>query len=62
VHSYSEYTTPVAFPGYWKQVLQEYDKLNANPITNLDYLNSVLKTFFAGHLTEDDCHDLLESL
>jgi hypothetical protein len=47
---------------YWKQVLQEYDKLNANPITNLDEFNSVLKTFFAGHSAEDDRHDLLESL
>jgi hypothetical protein len=55
-------TMPMALLSYWKQVLQEYDELNANPITNLDEFNLVLKTFFAGHSTEDDCHDLLESL
>jgi hypothetical protein len=47
---------------YWKQVIQEDDELNADLITNLDEFNLVLKTFFAGHLTEDDCHDLLASL
>jgi hypothetical protein len=51
----------MASQSYWKQVIQEYDELNADLITNLDDLNSVLKTFFAG-LTEDDHHDLLESL
>jgi hypothetical protein len=44
---------------YWKQ---EYDELNVDLITNLDEFNLVLKTFFAGHSTEDDRHDLLESL
>jgi hypothetical protein len=52
----------MALQSYWKQVLQEYDELKANPITNLDEFNSVLKTFFAGHSTEDDRHNLLESL
>jgi hypothetical protein len=55
-------TMLMALLSYWKQVLQEYDELYANPITNLDEFNLVLKTFFAGHSTEDDCHDLLESL
>jgi hypothetical protein len=32
------------------QVIQEYDELNADPITNLDEFSSVLKTFFAGQI------------
>jgi hypothetical protein len=52
----------MALQSYWQQVIQEYDELIANLITNLNELNLVLKTFFAGHLTEDDCNDLLESL
>jgi hypothetical protein len=55
-------TMSMALQSYWKQVIQEYDELNADPITNLDEFNSVLKTFFAGHSTEDDRHNLLESL
>jgi hypothetical protein len=47
---------------YWKQIIQEYDELNADPITNLEEFHLVLKTFFAGHSTEDNCHNLLESL
>jgi hypothetical protein len=53
-------TMSMALQSYWKQVLQEYDEMNANPITNLEEFNVVLKTFFAGHSTEDDRHDLLE--
>jgi hypothetical protein len=55
-------TMSMALQSYWNQVLQEYEELNPNPITNLEEFNTVLKTFFAGHSTEDDCHDLLESL
>jgi hypothetical protein len=55
-------TMSMVLQSYWKQVIQEYDELNANPITNLDEFNLALKTFFAGHSTEDDRHDLLESL
>jgi hypothetical protein len=54
-------TMSMALQSYWKQVLQEYDEMNADPITNLEEFNTVLKTFFARHSTEDD-HDLLESL
>jgi hypothetical protein len=55
-------TMSMALQSYWKQVIQEYDELNADLITNLSEFKLVLKTFFAGHLTEDDRHDLLESL
>jgi hypothetical protein len=50
----------MALLSYWKQVIQEYDELKADPITNLEF--SVLKTFLAGHSMEDDRHNLLESL
>jgi hypothetical protein len=55
-------TMSMTLQSYWKQVIQEYDEFNADPITNLDKFNSVLKTFSAGHSTEDNHHDLLESL
>jgi hypothetical protein len=55
-------TMSMALQLYWKQVVQEYDELNADPITNLNEFNSVSKTFFAGHSTEDNRHNLLESL
>jgi hypothetical protein len=55
-------TMSMALHGYWKQVVQEYDEAHKDSITTLDKFNLVLQTFFAGHATEDDHHDLLESL
>jgi hypothetical protein len=40
-------TMSMALQSYWKQVIQEYDELNADPITSLDEFNLVLKIFFA---------------
>jgi hypothetical protein len=47
---------------YWKQVVQEFDKTNEETIATLANFNAVLKTFFAGHSTDDNCHNLIESL
>jgi hypothetical protein len=47
---------------YWKQVITDYDETHEDTITTIDNFNAVLQAFFAGHATEDDRHDLLESL
>jgi hypothetical protein len=52
----------MALQAYWKQVVKEYHKAHEDTITTLDDFDLVLRTFFAGHATEIDCHDLLESL
>jgi hypothetical protein len=55
-------TMSMALQSYWKQVVQEYDEVNEDSITTLNKFNSVINNFFAGHSTEDNRHDLLESL
>jgi hypothetical protein len=46
----------------WKQMLQDYDETHEDTITTIDDFHAALQAFFAGHATEDDRHDLLESL
>jgi hypothetical protein len=56
-------TMSMALQAYWKQVLQEFEEANDNtPISTVDTFNLVLKNFFAGHSTDDNHHDLIESL
>jgi hypothetical protein len=52
----------MALQSYWKQVITDYNETHEDTITTLDNFNVVLQAFFAGHATEDDQHDLLESL
>jgi hypothetical protein len=47
---------------YWKQVVQEFDETNEETIATLANFNTVLKTFFAGHSTDNNCHNLIKSL
>jgi hypothetical protein len=55
-------TMSMALQSYWKQVAQEFEETNEDPVSTLKECNSVLKNFFAGHSTDNDCHDLIESL
>jgi hypothetical protein len=56
-------TMSMVLQAYWKQILQEFEEANDGAtISTVDTFNSVLKHFFAGHSTDDDRHDLIESL
>jgi hypothetical protein len=55
-------TMSMPLQAYWKQVLMDYDETHEDTITTIDDFNAALRAFFAGHATEDDRHDLLESL
>jgi hypothetical protein len=53
----------MALQAYWKQVVQEFDKANEDaPISTIDAFNSILKNFFAGHLTDDNRCNFIKSL
>jgi hypothetical protein len=56
-------TMSMVLQAYWKQVVQEFEEDNEDvTIATVSTFNSILKNFFAGHLTDDDCHDLIEGL
>jgi hypothetical protein len=55
-------TMSMLLQSYWKQVLTDYNKTHEDTITTINNINAALQAFFAGHATEDDCHDLLKSL
>jgi hypothetical protein len=55
-------TMSMPLQAYWKQVLMDYDETHEDTITTNNDFNAALRAFFAGHATEDDRYDLVESL
>jgi hypothetical protein len=49
-------TMSIPLQAYWKQVIMDYNETHEDTITTIDDFNAALQA------TEDDCHDLLESL
>jgi hypothetical protein len=61
-HQVLSRTMSMPLQSYWKQVITDYDETHEDAISTIDDFNAVLRAFFASHATEDDRHDLLESL
>jgi hypothetical protein len=52
-------TLSIPLVGVWEQVIQEYNKANADEAESLASFAKTLKAFIACHSTEDDQHELV---